>query len=485
MAIVVNNHAERTETSKWAARAGSEVASTILKETTEKVAGAASFDVMAMLGFFEQITNNPDAFFGFATGAADKIADYLLTKVSGLNIPDGMIANALNSPNDVGVRRTLGSILMAYLDDNLDTAKVAEGFRNRTPGEGERDSMSRLIGAALRLQVGDMFMDWVTQAVPFGLAAGLKDVAERFDKAMNLDDALEDIIQVPMQEVIQRGMQQHYARLIRPTDYSTSEAIQLRLQEKISPEVLNQVLANQGIRDDNISNLLDLAEPDLTESDIDQLYQHNLINEPEVREHYKSKGFQEPNRNLKTQLVLGSRRWKLEEKVFELYGNLYRDGVATREEVRPILEHHGYEPDEIDLWFQAQELERRQRKWISDSNLLKLIMSGELTTTEAISYLTLQGMEVNDAASLITLGVKEEKKAEAKAIESKAKAAIAKLPKAVRDQCDDLFTPQAILSKLLAELIALIPTDPTGLSDLLDLQQLIQCALNNLNNPTP
>lgn len=462
MVLSFENHAVRAEHSRLAAKTGKEAAEAALKLATETATGAKGVDLVALLEFFGLISSDPEAFMGFAAGTSDKVVDFLLTKVTGLDIPDGAIKEALLSGDQAGVRRNLGSVLMRFLDDNLDVAKVAAGFQARNTGEGERDSMARLIGSALRLQVGDMLMDWATQAIPLGLAAGLKDVAERFDKAMNLDDALEDIIQVPMQQVIERGMEQWYNRQIKPQDFTESEARQAFLQGRIDEGTLNKVLDNQGVRDDIRAHLLEMARPNLTESDVDQAYQHNLIEEPEIDAYYKDKGFQGKDAETKKKLVLGNRRWKLEEKIFELYGNLYRDDVATRAEVTPFLEAHGYEPDEVEMWFQVQELERRQRKWLSSKQLEELVGAGLLDPGFLIDYQVKQGMTGEDATLLYM------------------QAMLARYqPDPQQDpECFKIIEDAFSLNKLLDALLSRLPVlDPTGTINTGDFKRLLECLL--------
>jgi hypothetical protein len=431
----------------------------------------------AKVAIVTAVATDPNRYVTTAVAGAGPLIEKLVELVTGLDVPDGGVGRAVTGPTNDVVRQELGGIFTKLLDDTLQLPGVREGFLNRNSGPEETKNMARMVGAAFRMQLGDMVADWAGRALPFGVGDAFTQIAERIDKAINLDDAIEEIIQVPMQAVITRGLEQYYNRELKPQDFTESEVRQALLQERIDKVTYDKVLDNQGVRDDIRETLLQMAAPDLTESDIDQSYQHNLLSREQVKEHYKGKGFREPERELKVRLVEGTRRWKLEEKVFELYGNLYRDGVATRDEVRPHLEHFGYDADEVEMWFQVQELERRQRKWISDGNLIKLVTAGATTMTDAIAYLTLQGMEVNDAITLMNLAIKEEKQAKAESIERKAKAVINKLPKVQRDKCQELFSPEKILGELLAELIAMIPVDPTGLSDLVDLKDLIECAL--------
>lgn len=474
MAITIDpkSWAGASERDKMLARSGKDVMTARAREVADAISIEKVIDISGLKAFAEEVSKEPEKFLGSILSISDAVIDFLLTKVTGLNIPDGALKAAIQGDNSEEVRRAFGSILLAFLDENLDVDKVAQGFANRTPGEGERDSMSRLLGTAFRIQAGDMAMDWITQALPFGLASGLKDVAERFNDAMNLDDALEDIIQVPMQEVIEKGLQQWYARKIKPVDLTDSQARQALLQERITEDIYNKVLDNNGVRDDIRAPLLEMARPNLTESDIDQAYQRNLIDEAKVEGQYKDRGFQGEEREIKKQLVLKNRRWKLEERILELYGNLYRDDVALKPEVTPFLEHLGYEPDEIEMWFQVQELERRQRKWLSAAQCNNLAKAGLVKPDFLIDYEVKQGMLPEDAMLLYMNQLLAQFPAPTPADPNQT------------DECAQIIKDAFTLDKFLSALLAKIPIfDTGGIFSTGDVKKLLECLIKQAQNP--
>ncbi len=453
--------------------------------TAEGESAFRAIDVSSLAAFYKDISENPSNFIDSAIDAPELLIAKLVHIVTGLTIPPDIIKTMITGASTEEVRQKLGQIVKTLYDETLRTEGVAEEYRNRNPGDAGWTVFKSLIGASMRIQVGDLLVSWAGKKIPYGLASVFTEIAEKLDKAIGLEDAIEEVVQVPMQALIQRALESYYNRILKPVDLTAGEVRQARIAGRISDADYGKILDNMGYRDDVRDMLLDFAATNLTESDINDAYQWGLIDRNQVKEEYKNKYYNENDRELKTKLVEMTRRQKLREKILELYGNLYRDGVATKDEVRPFLQNYGFDNDEIDMWFAVQELERRQRKWISDGNLIKLITNGERTTTEAIQYLVLQGMEVNDAASLISLAVKAEKEAEVESIERQVKATITKLPKAVRDKCDDLFKPEDILGDLLAKLISLIPSGLGDVASALKLKDLIECALKNLGTTPP
>ena len=385
-------------------------------------------------------TKYPDLYNSLFEGA-DKIIDFLVTEVTGLTIADGTVSTALLSTNKDALRQSLGNVFVTLLDETLKLDDAAQGFIDRNTGPAEAANMARLVGAAFRMQLGDMVAGWIAGILPFGLGDGATEIAERIDKAINLDDAIEEIIQVPMEATVTKGLTQYYNRKLKPTDMTDNEARQAYIAGRIGTSDYNKILDNTGVRDDIRDILLDFTAANLTESDINEAYQRNLLSIEQVKDQYKQKYFQEPERQIKTDLVKGTRRWTLQTKVVELLGNLYRDGVQTKDACTPYLNALGYENDEQELWFLMQDLERQQRKWITDNQLLKLLDSGQVTMTFAHDYLVMQGMVSNDAWILIANHFKEE--------------AVAKLPKEVKNKCLDILDPTKVLVEVLGELAQL------------------------------
>jgi predicted Holliday junction resolvase-like endonuclease len=451
----------------------------------EKDAVEMSAAIDSALKVWGDLGAKPELLAGYLTSGAYGIIAWILSFVTGLTFDDKQLMAVITGPETAAKRSALGKILTDLYGETLKTELPAAGWLARNPGEAELENFRQLSGAAMRLSLSDILIKSVSGVLPLGLGDGLRQISEKINDAVALDDALEEVVQVPMQAVIQRGLEAKYNRELKPADLSATEAFHAEIAGKLKPGDLGKILDNAGYRDDVRQTLRDFAAGNLTEGDLDQLYQHNLLSREEVKEEYKQKFFEERERELKTKLVEGTRRWKLKEKVFELYGNLYRDGVATKQEVTPFLDNYGYDADEVEMWFQVQELERRQRKWISDGNLLKLVMAGKLTFSAAIDYLVLQGMERGDATTMLTLAVKEEKEAEVKAVEREVKAVIAKLPAAVKDKCDDLFKPEELLSGLLSRLVTTIPFEFAEIAGFLKLREVIECALKNLGVTPP
>jgi len=391
----------------------------------------------------------------------------LIEVVLGLTVPTSTVQAIMDGSITSEDRKALGEIVKGLFDDNLSATAVAEGWKQRNPGPAEVDNMARMFGGAMRIQIGGLLLSALNRFLPKDVGKFLDKVVESVDKSVNLDDAIEEIIQPIFEATIVRGLEAQFNRMFLPADLSATEALQATIAGKLSQEDLTKILNNGGYRPDIRQILRDFAAKNLTESDINDSYQWNLLTREQVKQRYRDVAYEEPDAELKTKLVELTRRQKLREKVFELYGNLYRDGVATKQEVTPFLENYGYDADEVEMWFQVQELERRQRKWLTNSQIDDMLEGGRITLIEARQYQVMQGMTEADATRYYA--------------EVAVKAAMQKLPKAVKDECAEILKPEQILTQLLGELLSL-----TGLGGIADakMRELMNCLISKLNAPT-
>ena len=395
------------------------------------------------------------------------VIPYLVTFMTGLSVNSNVIKEMLDGSIDAGDRLDMGKVVYSLLDTNLLEDKVKQGYLDRNPGDGEVENMQRLFGALLRLELGGVAVEAISPLIPKQVAVFLKSIREAMENALNLDDAAEEIFQIPIDNLVSKGLEAKFNRTFKPVDLTDNEARQALISERIDKETYEKILNNSGLRDNVRDILLDFTAANLTESDINEAYQRNLLSIEEVKDQYKQKYFQEPERQIKTDLVKGTRRWTLQTKVVELLGNLYRDGVQTKDACTPYLNALGYENDEQELWFLMQELEQQQRKWITDRQLYDLLEDGQVTMTFAHDYLVKQGMMSDDA--WITLS------------NHLMKVAKTKLPKAAKDKCAGVLDPEKVLVTVLGE-IAKLANFGTLFNG--PMQTLLKCLLEELEKTT-
>lgn len=386
----------------------------------------------------------------------------LVETMIGADIPGGTMRGIIDGSITKDDKKALGNITYGIIRDDLSVETVAKGWLDREPGNPEVENLKQLFGSAMRVQLGAFLVRAIQPLVPKNVGRFLEHIVDVVDKSVNLDDAIEEQIQAVIEPLIRLGATAQLNRAIKHADLSATEALQAAIAGKISEQTLTKILNNAGYRDDIRQILRDNAAGNLTESDLDKGYQWNLLTREDVKKRYRDRAFEEPDAEIKTKLVEMERRQKLREKVFELYGNLYRDGVATKQEVTPFLESYGYDADEVEMWFQVQELERRQRKWLSNGQIEDLLKNGLANVEWAIDYQVIQGMLPEDATMVYMSYLLE------------------KYKKDLDEDCTQVLKDAASPAKMIGFLLGKLPEfGLAGMFGKSELEKVLNCLLTN------
>jgi len=126
----------------------------------------------------------------------------------------------------------------------------------------------------------------------------------------------------------------------------------------ISKEQAIQMLKQLGYKDKTIELILKSLKQELSYSTLFELYEWGTIDEKQLLERLQKLGFRD------TELVLMQELAKIRAISDELsqirtrVGNLYADGVLTREDAKDILMKLGYPEEQVDLYLDAKHYSR-------------------------------------------------------------------------------------------------------------------------------
>lgn len=380
-----------------------------------------------------------------------ELADFLtweLEVITGLPIDRAKILGAISPTPESIDMVALGKILSDPFFMIFDPTEVAEGYKQRMPGAGEVRNLERFIGHNTRLQVGGMAVNTLSSILPFNLPNAFKDIPEKVDNILGWQDLMEEVIQEPIQKLVSEGLAAKFLRETKPVDLAFTEAMRAFHAGDISRAVLDKILDNLGYRDDTRDMLIRVNEADLTESQLQEVYDKRLVSEDDVNKYFREKGHGQDSAALKTRRVVDGRLWDLLDKISDQMLTLYRDCVIPADEVRLWLSDQGWTDNEIAAAIALEEMKRRQRTFLTDSELEKAMKSGLLSADEVKEYLTCKGATDLDATIKLILMLQED------------------LPK----DCWDKLKPENFLSVLIAIINGLggagVFTLPGGLAKL-------------------
>lgn len=353
-------------------------------------------------------------------------AEWVIEFVSGLNIPDGTIANFVAGETQEAQRIALGTIITTLYDETLKADEAAKDYLGRTPGAAAFTNFRRLVGASMRLQVGDLLVGSVAGSIPLGIGHGLEQIAERLDKAIALEDALEEVIQVPMEAVITDGLKKHYNRIIKPMDMSRDEALSALIQGKIDRATFDKIFDNEGIRLDVRDTLIDMKESNLNDAQMRTLWQWGQIDHARIVSEIRQRTKGAEQSELIAGLLEGQRLRDLKDEYVSRNRRLFVDCVISEQELRGVLSEVKYSQEEADQAIKNDLVARRQRTFLPTSDMFKAVHLGLMDLNDAINSLQCRGWTYDDAVTEAALRL-QEKLPECESVKLKDSATISLL----------------------------------------------------------
>jgi hypothetical protein len=277
------------------------------------------------------------------------------------------------------------------------TAMVDRGNR----GFAE-DNINAYFGTNITFQLRSLAISTVASLIPGLQLEHLAKLHEAINWAFGFGWLSWTVMSSVMDVTTTKPMREKMNAQIKPNDYSESEAYKARAQDRITEEVFNKVLDNQGERDDIRATKLDMHRPDITERDITDLWEHGRYSNDDIRLHFIRKGFDGPNADRKTYLVEHDREFRLEKQLTESYLMGYVRGTVTVDDVRTWLNSLNYSERETELTLRSLTIRQDGSKGLTKSDLHRAIRMGIMSVGEVYTYLTQDGFTPADAFILIT-----------------------------------------------------------------------------------
>lgn len=299
--------------------------------------------------FFDQVAQGAQLAMEETVRAVSGPVVFVLSRLMGLPISIGDVDSVVEGPGTPQQREALGGPIAALLESVFDEGSVADGYQMRLPGEAERANFRRFIGTNLRVQIGSILTGVLKDRFPGATMDGLGDVGERIEKALGFEDAMEEILEPLMEMTIVEGMKKRFNRVIKPTDLSIGDAVDARIRNYIGDQIFTAIADNEGIRPDIRDILFKLRGKNLTQSDVQDLFNNGRMTATEVFTYFRENGYLEPDATIKEDLVVNDRLWKLQAELVNVREQQFVKGVIDEGTFRSYLSAASYGGQEEDI----------------------------------------------------------------------------------------------------------------------------------------
>lgn len=334
---------------------------------------------------------------------ASRLAALTMKQITGVDIDPKEIEVIVSEEEGRTRAVDLGSQFMRIVTSIFSVDAARKDFETRTGNSGSASNLASYFGTNLFFQMRSLTIATVASLTGWHTLRHLEQLHQSVNWAFGFGWLSWSVMSEYMNVCINPGIHRSLMGQVRPNDYSEAEARWAWWAGFINTETLSRIMDNEGVRIDIRDALLNKAEADMTESTIYDLWQHGIMSESEVTQRYRVKGFGERSADFHLTEIKDRRLWNILDKIDEKYQTLYRDCVIDKIELQQWLQARGWTANEQDAAVALQELDRRSRKYLTDTELNKLLDSGLMEVSELHDYLTCQGLTELDAAYKILL----------------------------------------------------------------------------------
>lgn len=514
---------EPTPTNTWIARATQEVIGIITSGTDlghklsqwwidHRVQIEAYLLHAGLTGAKDLITLVADVITSGAPLAA-ALSAHTINQISGTNInEDQVFADFLANPGRAPLT-DIGAQFHQVIDKMFPLGESTTNNKDRADRQFAVDNLNAYFGTNLSFQLRSLAIGTIASMVPGHALRHLEGLHQSINWAYGFGWLSWSVLSAVMGVTTTKPLTEYYNAQIKGNDFSESEALHAFVEKRIDNVTLNKVLDNLGMRDDIrgvrieqtrvgltaeqatkafIEGYLDqagfdkamdehrirdevrptrvaLALPNLTEGDVQDLYNNGLYSEQDVSQHYRQLGYQAVTQQAKIDLIKDQRLFQLQKQLATAYHHAYVLGTATQAEYSQYLSSIHYSQLEIDVELKRAEVEGRvhTQKRLTRAEVVRLVTHGGMDPQEGLQRLIDMGLPDHDARRLLADAILEH--------------AISVIPSKVKTAC---LTPQFEQNILTTAITVATSLDPTYVLDNKDFMSYVQCIVQEYINTT-
>ena len=360
-----------------------------------------------------------------------------LHAIAGIEVNTDSLRNMARQPPSRAGVSLVGETFTRLVTDIFSTEAAQKDFQGRTGSGGSIQNLNAFFGMNLTFQLRSLVIGTMASITGWGSLRHLEGLHQTINWAFGFGWLSWAVMSEYMNITVNPGVRRQRNSLVQTNDYTDTEARWAVWAGHITRGAHDTIMDNLGVRRDIRDSLLERAEADLTDTELKKLFKKKRLSEADIIKMYRQKGYGETRAKLKFALFTEEDVDDTLDKIADAYLALYRDCVITRGELEVALQNLGWKQEQINSNVALAELQRRQRKWLSNGDMAELFNANLMDMDEIYDLLVCQGMTGVDATLALTAMVKFDK-----------------LPKHIKD-CFDKIKP-IDFGKGFAQLLALL-----------------------------
>lgn len=330
------------------------------------------------------------------TPLAGQLAARTIKQITDINIDPKRLGELAEVAAGRNQAVEIGAAFHPVLDNMFPIDQTAALTTDRSTRAWAVDNVNAYFGTNLLFQLRSLTIATIASFVPEFQLRHLEGLHQTINWAFGFGWLSWSVMSAIMDVTTTKPLKEHYNRLIKPQDLTTGSANRALLAGILDRGVWGQILDNDGLRDDVRQIELDLAEKDLTDSDLRTLWEEQQIDDTYLQRAVRLKGYGEERGGRAVALLKDERRLKLRDEWLQTERQLFRDCVIDEAELRQDLAGEHYTQAEQDWVVKVELARRRIRTFLPINKMVKAIKLGLLDVNDAANSLQCRGYTYDD-----------------------------------------------------------------------------------------
>jgi len=255
------------------------------------------------------------------------------------------------------------------------------------------DAAERFLGVNLTFQMNAWLLHLIGDIVSLGKMKSLKDLPNAISWSFGIGWLSWLVMGTPFRKAISEPLEKGFNKIYTPELLAKSEALRAWIAEKITTKELQEELLQHGLSPEKIAVLAELAERELSDSDLKKLYFERVITEKDIEEELKLRGYGKWRRKYLIQLITKDRILKWRDKVLDAAMDVFIEGQMTKTDFEGYLDVLKYNEQEKKLIIDFCMLEKIKKSTPTVAQIKQAFKKNYISYREAKSMLLDKGWD--------------------------------------------------------------------------------------------
>lgn len=241
------------------------------------------------------------------------------------------------------------------------------------------ENLNSLVGLNVLLGLQGWWVEAVGDLVSLGRFGAALDLPNAMERSLGLTRLMRLAWRTPIKKGLEEPLTRYYNRRYHFTTYTMAEATAAHHRGLLDDNAFLEAARDLGYYYDKGATLLALAQKTMAEAQVEALWRRGLLQESDAQALIAEQGYGVDRSTSVWEALRGAKGQTLLDSLATTARDLFKAGDLSEDDLRQYLAEAHFQPEEIDLAIQADQLSILKDKPLSDSEVIQALQHGVWT----------------------------------------------------------------------------------------------------------